>query len=84
MHQVRSFAVANEIVRASFFERDPLSCARELIGTELIWGDCSGIVIEQSTTRPRIRLHGRALAALSSETLPVRLMSISIMECIGC
>ena len=46
MHQVRSFAVANEIVRASFFERDPLSCARELIGTELIWGDCSGIVIE--------------------------------------
>ena len=46
MHQVRSFAVANKIVRASFFKRDPLSCARELIGTELIWGDCSGIVVE--------------------------------------
>jgi DNA-3-methyladenine glycosylase len=36
----------NKIVRASFFKRDPLLCARELIGTELIWGDCSGIVVE--------------------------------------
>jgi len=34
------------IVRASFFKRDPLTCARELIGTELIWGECSGIVVE--------------------------------------
>ena len=38
--------MANKIVRASFFKRDPLSCARELTGTELIWGDCSGIVVE--------------------------------------
>jgi DNA-3-methyladenine glycosylase len=38
--------VANRIVRASFFKRDPLICARELIGTELIWGDCSGRVVE--------------------------------------
>lgn len=30
----------------SFFERDPLDCARDLIGTELIWGRCSGIVVE--------------------------------------
>ncbi|MEP6955590.1 MAG: DNA-3-methyladenine glycosylase [Chthoniobacterales bacterium] len=30
----------------SFFERDPLTCARELIGTELIWGACAGIVVE--------------------------------------
>src|SRR5438876_9380537 len=29
-----------------FFQRDPLTCARELIGTELVWGDCSGIVVE--------------------------------------
>jgi DNA-3-methyladenine glycosylase len=36
----------NRIVSASFFKRDPLICARELIGTELIWGDCSGIVVE--------------------------------------
>jgi DNA-3-methyladenine glycosylase len=30
----------------SFFERDPLVCARELIGTELVWGKCSGLVVE--------------------------------------
>jgi len=30
----------------SFFERDPLLCARELIGTELVWGKCSGIIVE--------------------------------------
>src|SRR4029434_7980683 len=46
IHQIRSVAVLSKIVRASFFERDPLTCARELIGTELIWGDCSGIVVE--------------------------------------
>lgn len=35
-----------QIIRASFFRRDPITCARELIGAELIWGDCSGIVVE--------------------------------------
>jgi DNA-3-methyladenine glycosylase len=35
-----------KIVRASFFKRDPITCARDLIGTELIWDDCSGIVVE--------------------------------------
>lgn len=30
----------------SFFERDPLVCARELIGTELVWERCSGIIVE--------------------------------------
>lgn len=29
-----------------FFQRDPLECARDLIGTELIWGRCAGIVVE--------------------------------------
>jgi len=33
-------------LRASFFQRDPLVCARELIGTELIWGKCVGIIVE--------------------------------------
>jgi DNA-3-methyladenine glycosylase len=33
-------------VRRPFFQRDPLTCARELIGAELVWGDCSGIVVE--------------------------------------
>lgn len=30
----------------SFFERDPLVCARELIGTELVWEKCSGVIVE--------------------------------------
>jgi DNA-3-methyladenine glycosylase len=30
----------------SFFEGDPLDCARALIGTELIWGSCSGVIVE--------------------------------------
>ena len=30
----------------SFFERDPLDCSRDLIGTELVWGKCSGIIVE--------------------------------------
>lgn len=33
-------------LEASFFERDPLDCARALIGTELFWGRCAGIVVE--------------------------------------
>src|SRR4051812_10349207 len=36
----------NKVVRASFFRRDPLTCARELIGTELVWDQCSGVVVE--------------------------------------
>ena len=38
--------IVHEMIRASFFKRDPLTCARELIGTELIWRECSGIVVE--------------------------------------
>lgn len=34
------------MIRAPFFERDPLLCARELIGATLVWGRCSGIVVE--------------------------------------
>jgi DNA-3-methyladenine glycosylase len=30
----------------SFFQRDPLTCARELIGCELVWKGCAGIVVE--------------------------------------
>jgi DNA-3-methyladenine glycosylase len=36
----------NRTVPVSFFRSDPLTCARELIGTELIWGQCSGIIVE--------------------------------------
>ncbi|MDQ6861339.1 MAG: DNA-3-methyladenine glycosylase [Verrucomicrobiota bacterium] len=31
---------------SSFFETDPLECARALIGTLLVWGKCSGLVVE--------------------------------------
>src|ERR1043165_4235724 len=34
------------MIRRPFFRRNPLSCARDLIGAELIWGDCAGIVVE--------------------------------------
>jgi DNA-3-methyladenine glycosylase len=33
-------------IGVSFFMRDPLVCARELVGTELVWEKCSGIVVE--------------------------------------
>jgi DNA-3-methyladenine glycosylase len=36
----------NRIIRAAFFRRDPITCARELIGTELIWGGCAGTIVE--------------------------------------
>ena len=35
-----------QLVRRLFFQRDPVTCAHELIGKELIWGDCSGIIVE--------------------------------------
>ncbi len=35
-----------KLLRSSFFERDPLSCARDLIGCELKWGTCAGIIVE--------------------------------------
>jgi len=34
------------MIDRSFFQRDPLSCARELIGCELVWGKCAGIIVE--------------------------------------
>jgi DNA-3-methyladenine glycosylase len=38
--------IKRPILPSSFFQRDPLICARELVGAELIWGKCSGIVVE--------------------------------------
>jgi DNA-3-methyladenine glycosylase len=34
------------VITRDFFERAPLVCARQLIGAELIWGECSGIIVE--------------------------------------
>ena len=46
-----------------------------MIGAELIWGDCSGILVEVEAyaaidDEAAHTLHGRARAALSSETNP--------------
>jgi len=38
--------MAANLIRTPFFERDPLTCARELIGAELLWGKCSGVIVE--------------------------------------
>jgi DNA-3-methyladenine glycosylase len=35
-----------ERIGRAFFERDPLTCAAALIGCELVWDRCSGIVVE--------------------------------------
>ena len=37
------------MLEESFFKTDPLVCGRALIGTELIWGRCAGIVVETET-----------------------------------
>lgn len=34
------------MIPREFFERTPIACARGLIGAELCWGDCSGIIVE--------------------------------------
>jgi DNA-3-methyladenine glycosylase len=33
-------------VTRAFFERDPLTCARDLLGCELVWQETSGIIVE--------------------------------------
>jgi DNA-3-methyladenine glycosylase len=38
--------IRRPILPSSFFQCDPLISARELVGTELIWGKCSGVVVE--------------------------------------
>src|ERR1700730_12588836 len=38
--------MAVEILRVPFFRRDPLTCARELIGTELIWARSPATLVE--------------------------------------
>jgi DNA-3-methyladenine glycosylase len=33
-------------VNRAFFERDPVTCARDLLGCELVWRNTSGIIVE--------------------------------------
>ncbi|MBA3387722.1 MAG: DNA-3-methyladenine glycosylase [Verrucomicrobiota bacterium] len=39
-------SAGQRVLSASFFQSDPLFCARELIGTLLVWGECAGLVVE--------------------------------------
>lgn len=34
------------MIDRSFFQRDPLTCAQDLIGCTLDWGECTGIIVE--------------------------------------
>jgi len=34
------------MIDRAFFQRDPLTCAQELIGCELVWGSCAGRIVE--------------------------------------
>jgi DNA-3-methyladenine glycosylase len=38
--------VKRQIIRTPFFRREPILCARELVGAELIWGTCAGTIVE--------------------------------------
>jgi DNA-3-methyladenine glycosylase len=38
--------VKRRIIRTTFFRREPIVCARELVGAELIWGTCAGTIVE--------------------------------------
>jgi DNA-3-methyladenine glycosylase len=34
------------MIDRTFFEGDPLACAKSLIGCELVWGETSGVIVE--------------------------------------
>jgi DNA-3-methyladenine glycosylase len=34
------------VLSSNFFQIDPLECAANLVGTQLVWGKCSGLVVE--------------------------------------
>ena len=36
----------SRIIRTAFFRRDPITCARDLVGTELVWDKCAGKIVE--------------------------------------
>jgi DNA-3-methyladenine glycosylase len=42
----KAAVLKSQFLTCSFFERDPLVVAGDLIGTELVWGSCSGIIVE--------------------------------------
>jgi DNA-3-methyladenine glycosylase len=43
---VKNSAKVGAPTTREFFERDPLICARDLLGCELVWRDTAGIIVE--------------------------------------
>ena len=41
-----TYGKSSAFLRCDFFRREPLVCARELIGCELVWNDSAGRVVE--------------------------------------
>jgi DNA-3-methyladenine glycosylase len=37
---------SHDVIDRAFFQRDPVTCARELIGCELVWQGCAGRIVE--------------------------------------
>ena len=37
---------STSLLTSEFFCRDPLACARELIGCEMVWQGCGGVIVE--------------------------------------
>src|SRR4029450_4200055 len=46
MRVLKSLMGRGELLRREFFARDPLSCAHDLIGCELNWESCAGVIVE--------------------------------------
>jgi DNA-3-methyladenine glycosylase len=46
VNRLAAVAGRGELLGRDFFQRDPLSCARDLIGCELKWNSCAGIIVE--------------------------------------
>jgi DNA-3-methyladenine glycosylase len=38
--------LSKPLITSEFFRRDPLVCARELIGCEMVWQGCGGMIVE--------------------------------------
>jgi DNA-3-methyladenine glycosylase len=36
----------SDLLPDAFFQTDPLRCAEDLIGTQLVWERCAGLVVE--------------------------------------
>lgn len=68
-------------LQADFFQRDFLTVARELVGVELLWRGCSGIIVETEgyaveETQPVTQRPVKVRGVLCARCPQGRLMSI--------